>query len=218
MFSSTIDDGPSNLEQSLTLLTEIKKLGFSKIIATPHTYPGLYNNTNESITESFKKLKSKNQIIELDYASEYLLDSSIVKKSESNSLLTLYENYLLVELSFISPPIGLFDMLFKLRLNGYIPILAHPERYIFFYNNFDKYKKMKDMGCKFQINLLSLTGYYGDNVKKISDKLLKNKMIDFFGSDIHSLHHLKQFGNKILVKNYELIEKLMINQIEVFRT
>ncbi len=198
-----VDDGAKNIEESLELISKMKELGFYKIVGTPHTYQGLYNNTNFSIEKSYNLIKENlKEKIKVDYASEYMIDDSLIKKSQEKSLLTIKKNYVRVEMSFISEPINLFEILFEIMINGYIPIIAHPERYRFLHRHKKKYEKLKNVGCKFQLNLLSVTDYYGKDVRKFSDFLLKNNFIDFVGSDIHNLTHLREFENK--VKVYEL--------------
>ena len=156
-----IDDGANNVDESIKLISGMKNLGFSKIIGTPHTYPGLYDNTNESIKESYLALtKRLNEDIQIEYASEYMIDESILKKISEKSILTLKDNHVLIELGFISAPIDLFDIIFKLKLARYKPILAHPERYIYLYDNFENFLKLKNFGCKFQLNLLSTTRHF----------------------------------------------------------
>ena len=207
-----IDDGAKNIEESLALISEMKKMGFSKIIGTPHTYPGVHNNTNETITKSYKILKSNlNSKIAIEFASEYLIDNSLIKKARENSLLCIKDNFVLVEMSFISAPINLYNIIFNLKTNNYIPILAHPERYRFLSNNISEYSKLKKFGCFFQINLLSTTGYYGPDIVKNSEKLLKNNMVDFVGSDIHNMKHIFHFNDKIKVSQIKALEKCMIN-------
>ena len=140
-----IDDGAKNIEESKIIINGMQKLGFSKIIGTPHTYPGLYDNTNETIKNSFKLLNNNfKKPIELSYASEYLIDASLFEKIEKRSLLTIKDNYVLIEMSFMGKPSILYDMIFKLCINDYIPILAHPERYLFLHDNFRKYIKLKN--------------------------------------------------------------------------
>tara|TARA_Y100001954_G_C15813593_1_gene606391 strand:+ start:67 stop:795 length:729 start_codon:yes stop_codon:yes gene_type:complete len=207
-----IDDGAKNIDESIELISEMKKLGFSKIIGTPHTYQGLYENTANSIQNSFNNLnKEKLGNIKISYASEYLINKKLVEMSEEKNLLCLKDNYLLVEMSYLSKPINLYDILFKLQINGYIPILAHPERYRFLYDDLSEFSKLKNVGCKFQMNLLSMTGFYGKDVAKTCDYLIKKNYINFFGTDAHNLRHLKNIENKILINNYDKIEKLLIN-------
>ena len=197
-----IDDGAKDLKNSINLIEEMKKIGFSKIIGTPHTYNGLYNNTCDTIEKSFNKLnKNIKEKIIIDYASEYMLDSSIIDKARKRQLLCLKENYVLVEMSYFSAPINIYEIIYEIKANDYIPILAHPERYLFFYDDFKNYTKLKRVGCLFQANLLSATSFYGRNVRKNLDKLLKYKLIDFVGSDIHNLNHIAAFKNKVKIGN-----------------
>lgn len=203
-----IDDGAKNLNESLNLISEMRKLGFSKIIGTPHTYEGVHNNTNETIKKSFVKLKNNiHKSINLSYASEYMTDSSLIKKAKEKTLMCLKDNYVLVEMSYLAAPINIFDIIFELKVNGYIPIMAHPERYIFLHNKLEQYFKLKKVGCLFQLNLLSATTFYGVQTAKITDKLLKYDLIDFVGSDIHNQRHINGFENKVVIKQINKIHK-----------
>ena len=209
-----IDDGAKNIEDSLVLISEMRELGFSKIIGTPHTYPGLHDNTKKTIKDSFEKLKNnKPDKIQLGYASEYMLDESIIEKANEKELLCIEKNYVLIELSFISAPYNLYEIIFNMRVNDYIPILAHPERYIYLSTNKKNYFKLIDAGCKFQINLLSLTGHYGNNVVNICDKLLELDLIKFSGSDIHTLRHIRGFNEKLKIKNIKIFERILENNM-----
>ena len=114
------------------------------------------------------------------------------------------KNYILVEMSYFSAPNNLFEIIFEIRTNGYIPVLAHPERYSFLHNDTKKLYKLKQHGCLFQINLLSCTGYYGREVLKMTNHLLKNKIVEFVGSDIHNLNHIMNFEKKIQIKKANL--------------
>ncbi len=205
-----IDDGAKNVEESIFLIKKMKELGFSKIIGTPHTYPGLYNNTNKTISKSFENLKSKvNCEIKIGYASEYMLDNSIINKAKKKELLCLKDNFILVEMSFVSKPIGLYEIIYEIKVNGYTPVLAHPERYLFLRLN--EYYKLKKHGCLFQANLLSVTDYYGSSVRKNLDLLLKNQLINFFGSDIHNTTHLLTFENKVKSGKISIIKTVIEN-------
>ncbi|MFT7251139.1 MAG: protein-tyrosine phosphatase, partial [Flavobacterium sp.] len=126
-------------------------------------------------------------------------------------LLTIKDNYVLVEMSYINPPFQLYDYIFKLQVAGYIPVLAHPERYVFYHSDVSNYAKLKKAGCYFQMNLLSATGYYGKEVAKIADQLLKNDMIDFVGSDFHHKQHVESFSNPIIIKETVALKKAAEN-------
>lgn len=206
-----IDDGAKNIEDSLNLISDMKKLGFSKIVGTPHTYTGLYDNTNESIKKSFNKLnKKKPKDLEIKYASEYMLDKSIIEKAKNKNLLCVKDNLVLVEMSYMAPPYKLYEIIFEIRVNGYLPILAHPERYLFI-QDFETYLKLKKVGCIFQANLLSCVGYYGRSVVKVLDKLIKKEMIDFVGSDIHNTRHILAFEKKVKIQNTKILKKIISN-------
>lgn len=114
-------------------------------------------------------------------------------------------------MSYLNAPINLFDILFDLQVAGYTPILAHPERYLFYHQQFDSYKKLKNAGCKFQLNLLSTVGYYGKEVKNVADQLLKEGLIDFVGSDVHHNKHLNAFQSKIEIKNTDALKNAIRN-------
>lgn len=212
-----IDDGAKNIEESLALISEMKKMGFSKIIGTPHIYKNLYENDEKTINKSFQKIKRKSQTdIKIDFAAEYMLDSYFLENLlHSNKLITLKEKYVLVEMSYIFAPNKLYEIIFEIRTNGYIPILAHPERYTFLHNNFKEYIKLKKIGCEFQANMLSLTGYYGKDVLKVCSKLLKNNLVDYFGSDIHNQRHIDNFDKKVHLKDYEKI-KIKLDNSKIF--
>ena len=207
-----IDDGPKNILESLNLINEMKKIGFHKIIGTPHTYSGLYENTNDTIKTSFEHLKTKlNNDTKVSYASEYLLDISIIERAKVEKLLTIKDNYILIEISFISMPINFKEMIFELKKLGYIPILSHPERYRYMFNNLNLIEEIKNMGCYLQLNLLSATGYYGNDISAFCNELLKNNLIDFAGSDIHNIHQVNYFDNKIKIKEIDKLEEVMEN-------
>lgn len=210
-----IDDGAKSLSDTEFLLQSMIDLKFSKAITTPHTMAYVWENTTEIINNVHKtvmeSLPKQVSELSLDVASEYLMDDSFVKLFKSKPLLTLKDNYVLVEMSYLNPPIQLFDIIFDIQVAGYIPILAHPERYNFYHNNFDIYNKLKKAGCYFQINLLSAVGYYGKEVAETAQKLLELGMIDFAGSDIHHKNHIAAFYNKVVLKNYKLLINPMNN-------
>ena len=210
-----IDDGAKDVNQSLELINEMKKLGFSKIIGTPHTYPGLHENNKKSILSSYNSVKNKlDNSINIDFASEYLICLEFREKARNNDILKLKDDYVLIEMSYQSPPLNLYETIFEINTLGYKPILAHPERYSFLFNDFKQLIKLKKFGLKFQLNLLSVVGYYGDDVVRVSEKLLKNGMIDYVGSDIHNINHVNALSRKLQIKNIERLNKAIISNFE----
>lgn len=212
-----IDDGAKDVNDSLEMISRMKKLGFSKIIATPHTYPGLYENTNETIKRSFERLIQSNSIdISLDYASEYFIDHFLNEKIYKNKFLTINNKFILLEFNFISPSNNIFDIIFQLQLNGYTPILAHPERYLYYKGDLLTLFKLKERGCKFQMNMLSTTDFYGREVNKMANILLKNNLVDYIASDIHNLNHIRMINNlkvKISLKYLKNIENIFTDTV-----
>ena len=203
-----IDDGAKNISQSIQLIDGMKKIGFGKMIATPHTMAGVWDNSYENIKESYEGLTNKIEPGQSDisFASEYLIDSTFLENVQSQKLLCLKKNFVLVELSYLQSPVNLYEILFELQLKGYIPVLAHPERYSYFFNDFKAFEKLKSAGCLFQLNLMSTVGHYGADSVRIADKLLGEKMIDYVGSDIHHKGHLEVFVKPIRIKNLSELE------------
>lgn len=210
-----IDDGAKIMEDTHFLLNEMLDFGFKKVITTPHTMKNVWDNSKVSILEAKAKVEKELPVesnrLQLSCASEYFLDADFVKLFETESLLTLKENYVLVEMSYLNAPIQLYDILFELQLKGYKPLLAHPERYTFFHSNISEYEKLKKAGCLFQMNLLSSVGYYGKDVSAIAEKLLAKDMIDFVGSDVHHKNHIFSFKDKIIIKSMDKFENAIAN-------
>ncbi len=200
-----IDDGSKSLEETETLLRQLKVIGFEKCITTPHTLPEIWENTREGILQKFDETKSQlseNLQPMLDHtASEYMLGESFIDRLQSEKLLTLKDNIVLIEMSYLNPPLALKDIIFEIQIKGYQPLLAHPERYLYYHKNLKAYELFKDSGVLFQLNLLSTVGYYGPKVAAATDFLLKGNFIDFVGSDVHHLKHVGAFENKIMIKS-----------------
>ena len=182
-----IDDGATCIEDTECLIKGLEKVGIKKFVTTPHVMGEVWKNTSLEITKKLSTTIQELKIPDIDKrfkaAAEYMIDEEFRELFKKERLLTLKENYVLVEMSYISPSLQLYDILFELQSAGYQPILAHPERYNFYHHSLDYYKKLKNAGCLFQLNMLSATGYYGEHITKISNSLVKEGLIDFIGSD-----------------------------------
>ncbi len=215
-----IDDGSPSVEMSERLFSEMKKIGFSDFICTPHIMTSIWDNTPDSISSAQKDIQASENFqllnINIRHAAEYMMDSSFSQKVKAKELLCLKDNYVLVEMSYTNPPIQLFDIVFELQCAGYKPVLAHPERYNFFHKNMEAYEKLRNAGCLFQMNLLSTVGYYSTSVAECADKLLKKGFIDFCGSDVHHLKHTESFYKQITIKEKDAI-KTAIENTNLFR-
>jgi protein-tyrosine phosphatase len=208
-----IDDGAQNTADTKMLYAKMKEMGFAKCITTPHIISGIWENTRESITTTLEatvpELPEENRFFTA--AAEYMMDSEFSNLFKTEKLLTLKDNFVLVEMSYINPPIQLYEILFDLRIAGYQPVLAHPERYLFYHKSFNEYQKLINAGCLLQLNLLSTVGYYGKEVAKIAETLLQKKMYSFTGSDIHHLKHIESFSSKIIISETKELETILEN-------
>lgn len=213
-----LDDGAKTIEETKDLLQSLRSFGFEQFIATPHTTPLVWENTKEGILNQYENvcLQAELNKNDLRVASEYLIDDSFLKRLEHERLLALKDNYVLIEMSYINPPIQLYEIIMELASQGYQPVLAHPERYNFYKNDYDSFKRLKKAGCLFQLNLLSVTGYYGSGITEVADYLLKQNMYDFVGSDVHHQKHIQAFSADIRIKNIERLENL-VHKNEFFR-
>lgn len=211
-----IDDGAKNIEESIELIKQFKEIGITNIITTPHILGSFWPNTPEIVNTKLDLVRKelvmqKVKGVKLKAAAEYMLDEKFMRLLYEKKLLTIKDNYILIELSYINPPENIFEIIFEIQANGYKPILAHPERYLFYHNRFDNYKKLKDAGCNFQLNLLSLTNYYGNEVSKTAKQLLKHNLIDFLGTDIHNSNHINQLKDVGTTKNVKILEPIIEN-------
>ena len=199
-----IDDGSPDITTSLQLIRGMKELGYSKLITTPHIMWDMYKNTRDTILyklDELRKAVAENGIdIELNAAAEYFLDDyveGLVQKKEP--LLTVSGKMVLVEFSMAHPSMSLKDILFDMQMQGYQPIIAHPERYVYLENAKDFYHELKeDIGCLFQLNILSLGNHYGRSAHDLAQYLLKKGFYDLVGTDLHHFKHLEALANPSL--------------------
>ena len=211
-----IDDGAKDLDHSIALIKKMYSYGIKNFVTTPHVLGDVYPNTtaiiNEKLSEVQTELKKQNlNDILFSAAAEYMLDEQFSERLKNKDILTLKDNLILVEMSYFNAPFNLYDVLFEIQLKNYKPILAHPERYNFYHNEFKNYYRLKKAGCLFQLNLLSLTTHYGSGVQKTALKLLENNMYDFMGTDTHHEHHLELLKEVGTVKNQKRIQHLLDN-------
>ncbi|WP_374949544.1 tyrosine-protein phosphatase [Mucilaginibacter sp.] len=205
-----IDDGAQTPEESIVLIKKMMELGIKKIIATPHVMIDYYRNDHESINNALAILKQElvNQNIDIDItaAAEHYFDETFEKRIEEDRLLLMPNNYVLFEVSFVSPPPNLIPIIQKMLDKGLKPILAHPERYN--YMDMDQLRRIRMMGCNLQLNTISLTGYYGKTTKKMADELVENEMVDFISSDMHHPRHAQALEDAL---QFPLLQRLLVD-------
>lgn len=187
-----VDDGVQTMDEALQILAEYERLGVKEVWFTPHIMEDM-PNTPQHLRERFAELQAAYQgKVTLNLASENMLDNLFEERLNKNDLLPISKDgrHLLVETSYFNPPMGLQNILLRIKAKGYFPILAHPERYL--YMGESDYQQLKSMNIQFQLNQFSLLGLYGKEVKKKALMLQKLRMYDYAGTDLHRLTTLNK--------------------------
>ncbi len=210
-FIPAIDDGVKTKEEAVELIKALVDFGYSKVITTPHVISDSYRNTPAIIYKGLEEVKTALSTagvkIEMDAAAEYYLDADLHAKVKEGKLLTFGEKYVLFEVSYLFPPESLSDTIFSMQLAGYIPVLAHPERYNFWHGNFKHFETLVSKGVLLQLNINSVTGYYSPAVKRMADDLIERGMISFLGSDCHHKGHIDLMQDAVHKKSlHRLVE------------
>lgn len=206
-----VDDGCETIDQSIELLRNFEQLGMRKVITTPHVMSDFYKNSKENIfplrDQIRERLVQENIQIEFDAAAEYMIDDGFEKKIAAGNLLTFGKDnkHVLFELPFMTEPPNLSTCIFELQIAGYIPVLAHPERYLYYANNKEKYHELKERGVLMQLNMLSVLGYYSKPVAEAAEYLALNNLIDLVGSDTHHMRHMQILPEAIQHKIYRKV-------------
>ena len=203
-----IDDGCTSMEQSIETIKKLELLGFSKIILTPHFIEGSkYCSDNKEKQEKYKllikRLKKQNVNVELYLGNEIYINHQMIELIKQKKILSLNNTkYLLIELPLNNEINNVDDYLHELRLAGYIPVIAHPERYKYFHSDYKKMQKLYEDGVLFQSNYGSILGYYGKDAKKLIKYALKHSWISFLATDIHGPNF------KLVGQFYKAVKKI----------
>ncbi|MDD2798745.1 MAG: hypothetical protein PHV20_09160 [Bacteroidales bacterium] len=203
-----IDDGSDNVNESLELINRLMAMGISRIVTTPHIAEAFPNTIKEISAANDilqKGLRANDIEIDFRYSAEYRLDDNFQEHYTNGQLIPFPGNYLLIENSYYQAYWGLNELIFKLINEGFHPILAHPERYRYYHNNTEFYDKIHNLGCKFQVNILSLAGIYGKDVKQAAYHLLNSGYIDFLATDAHHIRHINAIEDFIATSDYKKI-------------
>jgi protein-tyrosine phosphatase len=210
-----IDDGAQDLAASLVLIKGLQKLGYKKIITTPHILWEVYPNTSEIITRGLttlqKAMTDEGFDITLHAAAEYFIDEYFDDQLKKKiPLLPISGNMVLVEFSMVTAPLDLQQILFEMQIQGYQPVIAHPERYIYLAQRKQFFDELKETGCLFQLNLLSLTGYYGRSVQELAEYLVKKNYYHLAGTDLHNERHLAALQKLSSAPHYQKLKESFI--------
>ena len=189
-----IDDGVGSFEESIEILQLMKRLGYRKVITTPHVMTEYYPNNREIIMDKLQGLQEAMKEVELEMvveaAAEYYLDESFMALLDTPEKLMVFgKNYLLFETSFINEPVFLKEAVFKINSLGLQPVMAHPERYLYIQSNFKLLEQLAERNLLFQCNINAITGYYSAAAKKVTKQMIKKSMVSFLGSDCHNMKH-----------------------------
>ncbi len=206
-----IDDGSKSMADTVAMLQGFKDLGYKKIITTPHIMSDYYQNSPETILPKALEIDKKlGGSIAFSAAAEYYSDSEFLQKLKEEDLLCISENKLLFEFSFLEEPTNVNDVVFQIQLQGYQPILAHPERYPYFTKKnkgIARFRELAERGVDLQLNMLSLIGHYGPEVKKTAEQLIDANLVSWVSSDCHHLMHMKLIKEKVSKSIY--LQKLI---------
>ncbi|MBO0947775.1 histidinol-phosphatase [Fibrella sp. HMF5405] len=207
-----LDDGVTSLDETLTCLRQLADWGIRKVITTPHVSRDWYPTSSAAIQQGLadvRALIAEHQLpITIDAAAEYLLDDFFLDLLNKGDLLSFGDKrYLLVETGWSAPPFQLADILFRIQTRGYVPVLAHPERYKYYHTDRDALANLRETGCLFQLNWMSLSGRYGSQVEKQARFLLQQQWVDFIGSDLHRPGDLKAMARLLNAKDLAMLEQ-----------
>lgn len=208
-----IDDGVQSMEESLEVLREMEGLGYQKVITTPHTMLGSFDNTPEIIYSGLEQVRAaikKEEInIQLEAATEYFLDESFIQRLENDEqLMTFGDNHVLVETSFLNAPPQLKDASFQLTLKGYKMVFAHPERYLYLIDNKKLLEELVDRNIVFQLNAVALTGCYSKPVQKFAERLIDMNVPKLVGTDCHNMGHIDLLKQATTTKYWKKLMNL----------
>lgn len=201
-----IDDGSPDVATSVELIERMQSWGIKRIIASPHITFQTFENDESTISAAQaalqQALNERGNNIELSHSAENRIDDMLLKNIENDTVITLPDKRVLIENSFMLEPWNLDTLLFDLQVKGFRPILVHPERYPYYYRHKERYEQLHNAGAAFQINLLSLAGYYGKAERQIADYLIEKGLVDYVGTDLHRRAHADSIEEYLSSKDY----------------
>lgn len=218
-----VDDGSPDAATSVELVRQMADLGIRRIYASPHVTQGTFENSHSTIDPALAELRAALAAagidVPVDNHAEYRIDGLLAERLAAGDIMPLPGGYLLIENSFIQEPWNLDQIIFDLQVKGFTPILAHPERYIYYFARPERYRDLHEKGLLFQINLLSLAGAYTPAETKIARQLMERGLVDFVGTDIHRRSHLQRIreymASKAAARDMSMLAQLVHND-EIF--
>ena len=214
-----VDDGSPDAATSAALIAEMEKWGIKRIIASPHVTKNTFENDSSTIAPAMAALQAEldrqgSKVI-VSHSAEYRIDELLDSRIAANDLMLLPNDFILIENSWLQEPGNLEQLVFDLQVKGLRPILAHPERYTYYWTNKSRYAHLHDAGLLFQINLLSLAKAYDSGSLKAAEYLIENRMVDFLGTDLHRAAHADAINNYLrtsaAARHIEALAPLVMN-------
>lgn len=196
-----VDDGVKTIDEALEAILALKHIGYSGCVVTPHIYKDVHDNSTATLLPPFNVLRTtlaeRNIDFQITLAAEYFADENLVKLAQTEPLLTFgppSERFVLLEFPYIGEPLAWADTLSAVAIAGYIPVIAHPERYRYFVMDPDGWiNRFAPYSVRYQCEIGSLSGQYGPAPLKVAKLLLKRKVPSFWGSDLHRVSHIDRF-------------------------
>lgn len=191
-----VDDGAATIQDSVAILKEMASMGIQSTVLTPHLNPDVYADTNEEVIKErynqfLKDIPSELlSQIRLSLGAEYMVTQGFEDRDPS-SLLQFQPGKVLIEMSYFYPSKNMEQAIFNLVMAGIHPVIAHPERYLYYSHKLSVYERFHDMGAEFQMNAISLSGAYGQQSLSILKYILDKGWYAYIGTDCHNVSLLK---------------------------
>ena len=212
-----VDHGSPDVSMSLELLERMSSWGIRRIVGTPHVTESVFVNDSGTLSPAaamLRKAVARKEIpVAIAQSAEYRIDELFKEQVEEGRLCPFPGKFLLVENSFMQEPWELDSILFDLKVKGFKPILAHPERYLYYHSRPERYRDLHNAGTLFQVNLLSLAGYHGKAEKRMAERLIADDMVDFIGTDLHHHRHADSIEEYLASKEYRKYSEILSNRV-----
>lgn len=215
-----VDDGFRDIDHSCRAAAGLAELGVRNMILTPHIYPELYpENDVEFIRRRFSEYHDRllsASGVNFKIAGEHMVYEGFGETLDGE-LLVLPGRHILIEMSYAYESAGIDDVIFRLNCLDYHPVLAHPERYIFYSSDLKRIRRIVDMGCELQLNLLSLGGFYGKSAAHKAAAILEAGLYSYVGTDLHSLAQIDMLrGMRFRKSHAQELERIMTGTTALF--
>ncbi len=202
-----VDDGVQKISDSERILREMKSADITTVVHTPHINPEIFfSNTEAGIRDAFSSYlealpEDCTEGMDLRLAGEYMVVDGFENRDMSD-LLQIEPGKVLIEMSYMYPSANIEQALFNICMAGFTPVIAHPERYVYYADKLEQYDRFSDMGAQFQLNLLSLSGCYGPGSVRIMEYLFRKGLYKYAGTDTHTPVHFRNITEVSFPEKY----------------